>query len=141
MKFIKNAFVDTNILVYAADETAQADRKRVIARELLRTSGLWISVQVLNEFIASARHPRKLALSQTAEQDWLAAWLKMAVHPLSLSLFSEALRLHQRYHFSHWDSLIISAALAANCPVLYSEDLQHRQTIEELEIINPFREE
>ena len=141
MKFTENAFVDTNILVYAADETAQADRKRVIARELLRTPGLRISVQVLNEFVASARHPRKLALSLAAEQDWLSAWLRMAVLPLSLSLFSEALRIHQRYQFSHWDSLILAAALASNCPVLYSEDLQHGQNIEELEIINPFREE
>jgi len=136
-----NAFVDTNVLVYAADETLQADRKRWIARELLRTPGLRISVQVLNEFIASARHPRKLALSQTAEQDWLASWLRMSVIPLSLNLFVEALRVHQQYHFSHWDSLIVSAALASGSTVLYTEDLQHGQIIEGMEIINPFHEE
>ncbi|MEX1115746.1 MAG: PIN domain-containing protein [Akkermansiaceae bacterium] len=136
-----NAFVDTNILVYAADETMQAERKRMIARELLRAPRLRISVQVLNEFVASARHPRKLALSQTAEQDWLAAWLRMTVTPLSLNLFVEALRIHLRYHFSHWDSLIVSAALASNSSILYSEDLQHGQVIEGMEIINPFREE
>jgi predicted nucleic acid-binding protein len=136
-----NAFVDTNILVYAADETMQAERKRMIARELLRAPRLRISVQVLNEFVASARHPRKLALSQTAEQDWLAAWLRMTVTPLSLNLFVEALRIHLRYHFSHWDSLIVSAALASDSSILYSEDLQHGQVIEGMEIINPFHEE
>jgi predicted nucleic acid-binding protein len=136
-----NAFVDTNVLVYAADETLLADRKRLIARELLRTPGLRISVQVLNEFIASARDPGKLALSPTAEQDWLASWLRMSVIPLSLNLFVEALRIHQRYHFSHWDSLIVSAALAAGSSVLYTEDLQHGQILESMEIINPFHEE
>ncbi len=135
-----NAFVDTNILVYAADETVQAERKRTVARELLRTPRLRISVQVLNEFIASARNPKKLALSEAAEQDWLASWLRMEVSPLSLSIFSQALRIHERYKFSHWDSLIIASALSMKCPVLYTEDMQHGQIIEGLEIINPFRE-
>ena len=136
-----NAFVDTNVLVYAADETVQADRKRTVARELLRSPGLRISVQVLNEFVASARHPGKLALSEAAEQDWLTSWLRMQVAPLTLSLFSEALRIHEKYKFSHWDSLILSAALSSDCTVLYSEDMQHGQIIEGMEIINPFREE
>lgn len=136
-----NAFVDTNVLVYAADETVQADRKRAVARELLRRPRLWISVQVLNEFVASARHPKKLALSQAAEQDWLASWFRMEVTPLSVRLFSEALRLHQKFQFSHWDSLIVATALSLECSVLYTEDMQHGQIIEGLEIINPFREE
>lgn len=55
-----NAFVDTNILVFAADESTPKDRKTVIALELLRQPGLRFSVQVLNEFVASARHPGKL---------------------------------------------------------------------------------
>jgi predicted nucleic acid-binding protein len=34
--------------------------------------------------------------------------------------------------------MIITAALQANCAVLYSEDLQHGQQIESLTIVNPF---
>jgi predicted nucleic acid-binding protein len=48
--------------------------------------------------------------------------------------------LNIRFQLSHWDSLIIAAALEGHCEVLYSEDLQHGQIIEGLEIINPFRE-
>jgi len=136
-----NALVDTDVLVYAADETVQADRKRTVAWKLLRSPGLRISVQVLNEFVASARHPGKLAPTQAAEQDWLTSWFRMPVTPLSLSLFSEALRIHEKYKFSHWDSLILSAALSLDCTVLYYEDMQHGQFIEGMEIINPFREE
>jgi predicted nucleic acid-binding protein len=50
-----------------------------------------------------------------------------------------ASELRQRYSVSFWDSLVISSALQANVPVLYSEDLQHEQVIEDrLKIINPF---
>jgi predicted nucleic acid-binding protein len=135
---MKNAFVDSNILVYAADESVGAERKRLIARELLRTPNLQISVQVLSEFIASARHPRKLALSLESEKDWLAAWLKLTVTALTTTLFVEAIRIHHEYQLSHWDSLIVATALSLKCPALYSEDMQHGQIIEGLEIINPF---
>jgi predicted nucleic acid-binding protein len=45
----------------------------------------------------------------------------------------------KRYGFSFYDSLIIAAVLENNCTILYSEDLQHNQVIEQrLRIINPF---
>jgi predicted nucleic acid-binding protein len=49
------------------------------------------------------------------------------------------MQLSQRYQLLHWDSLIIAAALQANCAVLYSEDLQSGMVIDQrLTIINPF---
>ena len=56
------AFVDSNVLVYAADEALPVPRKTRIARELLLQSGLHLSVQVLNEFTVNARNPAKLNL-------------------------------------------------------------------------------
>jgi hypothetical protein len=41
---------------------------------------------------------------------------------------------------SHWDGLIIAAAIHQNCETLLSEDLQHGQIIEGVRIVNPFRE-
>jgi predicted nucleic acid-binding protein len=38
-----------------------------------------------------------------------------------------------------WDSLIIATSLQRNCSILYSEDMQHNQVIEDkLRIVNPF---
>jgi len=138
---MKNAFVDTNILVYAADESPGESRKRTIARELLRAAGLKISVQVLNEFLASARSKHKLDLSPAAEKDWLSAWLAMEVEPLTSSHFLDALRIHHTYQLSHWDSLIVATALFSQADILYSEDMQHGQLIDGIRIINPFQEE
>jgi predicted nucleic acid-binding protein len=137
---MRNAFVDSNVLVYAADESPGSSRKREIARKLLRTPDLRISVQVLSEFVASARNPGKLDLSREAENDWLTAWLALSVADLTPALFLEAVRIHRAHQLSHWDSLILATALSLNCPVLYSEDMQHGRVIEGLKILKPFRE-
>jgi predicted nucleic acid-binding protein len=43
------------------------------------------------------------------------------------------------YQYSYYDSLIIAVALLSNCDILYPEDMQHQQTIDnQLQIINPF---
>ena len=40
---------------------------------------------------------------------------------------------------SHWDALIVAAALHQGCETLLSEDLQHGQIIEGVRAVNPFR--
>ena len=37
-----------------------------------------------------------------------------------------------------WAALIVRAALASGCRVLYTEDLQHGRTFDGLEIVDPF---
>jgi predicted nucleic acid-binding protein len=51
----------------------------------------------------------------------------------------KSLALNERYGYSYYDCLIIASALEANCNILYSEDMQHGQVIENtLKIVNPF---
>jgi predicted nucleic acid-binding protein len=133
-----NAFVDTNILVYAADESTPKGRKTVIARELLRQPGLHFSVQVLNEFVASARHPGKLNLPRERERRWLEGWLQLPVASLTAETFLRALAIHARYQVSHWDSLILAAAVESGCSIVYSEDLNHGQEYAGIRVVNPF---
>lgn len=135
---MKRAFVDTNILVYAADETARESRKTHIARELLLQRGLHLSVQVLNEFTVNARNAKKLNLSPLAELDWIKRWLLFPVHPMTVDTFLSARLLNERYQVSHWDSLILATAKDAHCEILYSEDLQNGQTYEGITVVNPF---
>jgi predicted nucleic acid-binding protein len=61
----------------------------------------------------------------------------MAVHS-SQALYGAALRLSDRYRLPWYDSLILAAALEGQCSVLYSEDLQHGQRFEGLQVQNPF---
>ena len=61
----------------------------------------------------------------------------MAVHS-SQALYGAALRLSDRYRLPWYDSLILAAAIEGQCSLLYSEDFQHGQRFEHLQVENPF---
>lgn len=133
-----NAFVDTNILVYAADKSSPIPRKTRIARELLLQPDLHLSVQVLNEFTVNARHANKLNLCLEEELRWIESLLHYPVHSLTVTIYLRARFFQQKYGLSHWDSLILASAEHAGCRRLYSEDLNRGQRYEGIEVINPF---
>ena len=135
---MQRAFVDTNILVYAADPAEPMHRKTRIARELLIQPGLHLSVQVLNEFTVNARNPKKLNLTPKEELDWIERWLLFPIQTTTVTSFLEARLFHERYQVSHWDGLILSAAKETQCERLYSEDLNPAQSYDGIQVINPF---
>ena len=114
------AFADTNIPLYALDVDAEK-RKKALA--LLRGNPV-ISVQVVNEFISVATGKMKLARPQINR---LARVMmkRCEVVTMDAAMVKESIALGERYQLSHWDSLIVVAALRANCDTLYSEDMQH----------------
>jgi predicted nucleic acid-binding protein len=48
------------------------------------------------------------------------------------------LEVSKRYGFSIWDGLIVAAAAETHCSKLMTEDLQHGQIVEGVQIVNPF---
>jgi predicted nucleic acid-binding protein len=61
------------------------------------------------------------------------------VDPLTVEIHDRGLDIAERYRFSLYDAMIVAAALLGKCATLYSEDLQHRQQIDQqLTIVNPF---
>jgi predicted nucleic acid-binding protein len=129
------AFFDTNVLVYIV---GQKDERTATAESLVVNGGV-VSVQVLNE-LASVSH-RKLRMSWPEITDALDAIrvLCPAPVPLTTDTHDAALRIAEQYGFSFYDALIVAAALEAECSILYSEDLQDGQVIEErLTVRNPF---
>jgi predicted nucleic acid-binding protein len=53
--------------------------------------------------------------------------------------YLRASRLRDRYHISHWDSLLIVAALELGASTFYSEDMQDGLVVDGvLTIRNPF---
>ena len=128
-------FVDTNIVLYSLSDD---EDKREKALSILSEQPA-LSLQVLNEAANVMR--RKLGFEITAIREVLLRWLgESRVHPLAPSTLLSALAIAARYGFSHYDSLIIAAALESGCTTLYSEDLQHGQVIDQrLTVVNPFR--
>jgi predicted nucleic acid-binding protein len=129
-----DSFFDTSVLLYLlSKDAAKADR----VEQLLEQRGT-ISVQVLNEFAAVALRKLKMSLSDVREiLDTMRAVCK--IEPVTLATHDQGLTVNERYGFSLYDSMLVSAALLANVKVLYSEDLQHGQLIDSrLRILNPF---
>ena len=127
-------FVDTNVLIYIlSGDVAKADRA-----EKLLLQGAVISVQVLNEFANVAR--RKIGMQWPELQETLAGIRRVCrVEPLTLDVHEAGLFLAERYGITVYDAMIVSSALAAGCPTLYSEDFQHGLRVEKkLTIRNPF---
>ena len=134
-------FLDTNIFAYIFDESAPD--KRQLASDLVdhavATNEGVISFQVAQEFITLAFRRFRPPLSSTEAEQFLAVTLGplLAVQS-SHVLYWEALHLSRRYSLSWYDSLIVAAALEADCRTLYTEDLQHGQKFDNLRVQNPF---
>ena len=128
-----DVFFDTNVLLYlVSGDPAKANR----AEELVAQGGV-ISVQVLNEFVAVAAAKKGIQFAKIRET--LSAFRALfAVVALDIETHELGLDIAERYRVHIYDSLIVAAALRAGCTTLYSEDFQHRQTIERLSIRDPF---
>jgi len=131
-------FVDTNVLIYAVDE---ANLKKQEAAKQWRAE-LWksrrgrISFQVLQEFYANVSRRWPSAREQTvSEIRNLLAWRPVSI---DAAVLENAWRIEERYLLSFWDSLIVSAAQAASCRYLLTEDLQAGQELDGVAVVNPF---
>jgi predicted nucleic acid-binding protein len=127
-------FLDTNVLVYAH---SLGDHRMDAAQQLLLDGGI-INAQVLNEFASVVRSKLAFSWEEVSQSVKKILILCPNPRPLTVETHMRSLELSQKYKLSIWDSLIVTAALEARCTILYTEDLQHGQTIEGLRIVNPF---
>lgn len=128
-------FLDTNVVIYSLslDEQKQSKAIALLSRKPV------VSVQVLSESANIMR--RKMGFDSAAIRAVVNRISQTCgnVEPLTLETLNTGINIADRYGFSHYDSLIIASALHAGCDTLFSEDLQHGQTIDgRLVIINPF---
>jgi len=127
-------FFDTSVLLYLlSGDAAKADR----VETLLSTRGV-VSVQVLNEFAVVALRKLKMPLNEIREiLDTIRA--VCAVEPITGETHDRGLAVFERYRFSLYDSMLVAAALIAGAKIIYSEDLQDGQVIDnQLRVTNPF---
>ena len=128
------SFLDSNIVLYLASENlAKADR----AQELVAEGGT-ISVQVLHEIANVSR--RKMGLSWAETRNFLLMIRRLLeVKPITIEIHDVGISLAGRYQLSVYDSMIVSAALSAECDILLSEDLQDGLLINgRLRVLSPF---
>lgn len=129
-------FIDTNILIYLY--STEQDKQQVALSLLEGEQTCCISTHVVMEFCNVLIKKLKYTQKEVAAalQDFKE---NFEIIDVKMSIIEYALRIQQHYRYSFFDSLVIATAIRSNCALLYSEDMQHHQLIEDtVEIRNPF---
>lgn len=132
-------FVDTNIWLYALVRSSGMDPRHAAAASFIgNIARPVISTQVIREVCNNLI--KKAGVPEASIRMLIADWYQdCEVNEAGEHQFLHSSRLRESLALSHWDSLIVAAALDAGCEMLYSEDMQHGQVVEKrLTILNPF---
>ena len=134
-------FVDTNILLYAHDESAgdKHDRARALVEQLWESREGCLSVQVLQEFFVNVTRKIAKPLSPETAKEIVADLAHWHVHVPAADDVLGAIGIHQRAGISFWDSMIVRSAAEMGCKVLYSEDLSTGRDYSGVRVENPFQ--
>ena len=131
-------FFDSNIWLYLFLE--KGSRKSLIAKQYIEKSVLnnqiVISWQVINEISVNLLKKGFTEQQVLSIVEWL--YRIATIQDFTQKMLLKASSLREQYSISYWDSLIVAAALEANCQLLYSEDMQDGLKIKSLTIRNIF---
>jgi len=138
---IVEGFFDTNLLIYAVGKDGEAPKKMKRVRALMQSIRWAWSVQVAQEFYVNVTRKRKgeKPLTHLEALVWLEAFDYAPMQENTKGCLALALELKERFQLSLWDANILAAASLVRSPVVYSEDLNHGQQYNDVQVINPFR--
>ena len=133
-------FVDTNVLVYSRDASEPRKQKQAMAwmAKLWEAQTGRLSFQVLQEFYATVTEKLQPGLEPQSARDDVISLFSWRPIPVDARVVKGAWLIQDRYKFSWWDALIISAAQVGHCRYLLTEDLQENQELGKVKVINPF---
>lgn len=136
---VERATLDTNILVYAVDIDAGERHEQAIriVDEAAVGQNCVLTLQALGEFFAVVARKSKMPLGDARMliQQWQTLFPVIVAKPVTLVL---ATRGVIAYQLSFWDAMIWATAKQNGVEILLTEDFQHGQIIEGIEIRNPF---
>jgi len=133
-------FVDSNVLLYSISGDPSEAQKAAIAADVLQSSDLALSVQVLQEFYVQAtRVTRSHRLPHDKAQAFVETWLRFSVQEMTVQVLRAALASAKRFQLSYWDAAIIESARALGCRTVFSEDFNDGQSYGGIRVVNPFK--
>lgn len=129
-------FLDTNVLVYAADASEPAKQRAAIEVLADPNAHRVVSTQVLIEFYSAAT--RKIGIEPSAASRMVEELAMLEVVPASAELVLRAVDLARAHQLSIWDAMIVEAAAQANCAEILTEDLSSGSSLRGVRVMNPF---
>ena len=131
-------FLDTNIIIYLYSD--DEDEKRDAAYKILNGNKCVTSTQTLNE--SSNIWYKKYNLNKIIITKYLNEIESVCddIMLIQRKTINRALIIKDRYGYSYYDCLMLASALEGNCDIIFTEDMNDGQFIEQkLKIINPFK--
>lgn len=137
----ERVFVDTNVIVYAADPTApeKQSRAKTVMTCLLEEPNSTISTQVMQEFYSVATRGRTPKLAPEVAEQVVHDLGALRVVGIDAQTVFGAVSRARRRQMSIWDALIVQSAVESACTVLLTEDLTHGEVIDGVRVVNPFQ--
>jgi predicted nucleic acid-binding protein len=134
-------FVDTNVLVYAHDDSAgsKRDQARALVEQLWGSRDGCLSVQVLQEFFVTVTRKITKPVDAETAKAIVADLSRWYLHVPAADDVLAAIGIHQSTGISFWDAMIVRSAAEIGCTVLYSEDLNAGQEYSGVRVENPFQ--
>ncbi len=130
--------LDTNLWVYLYAQNVPDKQMPVKALVSTHFDSIVLTAQVLGELYHVLTR-KKLVTTAVAREIILEMVKTFPVLEVDAVKVITALDIHERYHYSYWDSLNLATAALHDCETVYTEDMQHEQLIEDkVRIINPF---
>ena len=133
------AFLDTNILIYFYSENDE--HKRSAAHHALNSHDCVTNIQALNESSNVWLNKFKWSAAKIEEHLDNIELVCDEILPVRRNTINKALALKSRYGYSYYDCLMLASALEGDCRIVFTEDMNDGQIIEDtLIIVNPFKE-
>jgi predicted nucleic acid-binding protein len=138
----RRQFIDTNILVYAHDQSAGSkhEQAKALLTSLWRSRHGCLSVQVLQEFYVTVTRKLTRPLPPAVASQIIADLGVWQVHRPAVIDILDAITLQTRYQLSFWDAMILQSAIRLECAVVWSEDLNDGQRYYGVQVQSPFQE-
>lgn len=132
-------FLDTNVLIYSRDPSAQKKRERtkIWLNALVETKPPVINLQVINEFchVALRKLPHLGLATVRADAEGLRIW---GDTPIDHQTLTDAWRIREVAGYQWFDCVLLAAARNLGCSHFLSEDLRHGHIVSGITIVNPF---
>ena len=135
------AFLDTNVLVYAVSSDPADASKKEKALELIEHTDFGLSAQVLQEFYVVVTHKIARPLPPQDALELLEQFKSLPIVWTDYPLLVAGIEASLEHGISYWDGAIIAAAERLGAATLYSEDLSDGRHYGSVTVVNPFPQE
>jgi predicted nucleic acid-binding protein len=130
--------LDTNILVYAVDQSAGQKHQQALAvvESVLRRDCL-LAFQSLSEFYFAVTRKGRLPgpIARNQVENWQRLFPVVVPRPDTINRAMAGVETHQ---LGFWDAMLWATVRDGGATLLLSEDFQHGRVLDGVRIVNPF---